>query len=248
MGDFSKITAIILAGGKGTRMQSSLPKVLHKIAEKPLIIHTLEKLSKLQIEEIIVVVGHKRDEIKKVVGSSLKYAHQVKQLGTGHAVIQALPFLPSETNTVLVLNGDDSAFYKHDTLSEIIQKHLESHSKMTILTTIKEGTDVSGRVIRNHFGKIEGIKANSMFSEKELEKNNELVCGLYLFERTWLEEKLPKVEISPKGEYNITGLIEVAIRESVLQDLRLDDPGEWQSINTQRELQTAKLLWKQIKG
>lgn len=245
---FPNIAAIILAGGKGTRMESELPKVLHTIANKPIIQHTLNILNQIGLGETFIVTGYKESQVKTALGEFLKYVPQKEQLGTGHATLQALPFVSQEINTILVLNGDDSAFYHPQTIVSIIKKHLKSKAKMSILTAIKEEVDVSGRVIRDSNGKILGIKANSKMTEEELQNNHELVCGLYFFDKKWLEENLPKVEISPKGEYNITGLIEFAIQEAVLQDIRLKNIDEWQSINTQAELEKARQLWKQLKG
>lgn len=245
---FSHIIAIILAGGKGTRMESDLPKVLHTINNKPLVQHTIEKLLLAGLKEIIVVVGYKENKIREALGDSVSFVSQKEPLGTGHAVLQVLPLLPPETTTIVVLNGDDSAFYKPETLKQVINEHLKSKAMMTILTTEQKDAEVSGRVMRDKNNKIAGIKANSKMSAEELRNNNELVCGLYLFNRKWLEKNLPKVEISPKGEYNITGLIEVAIQEKALQDIKLTDPDEWKSVNTQKELQKAQLLWKQLYG
>lgn len=244
--DFHYIAAIVLAAGKGTRMNSELPKVLHTIEDKPIVQYTLNTLDKLGLGTTLVVVGYKEEQVRQSLGETHNYISQKEQLGTGHAVLQALPNLPDEINTVLVLNGDDSAFYKAETLAHLINQHLESGTSMTILTTIRKDAAISGRVIRNAQGQVTGIKANSKMSEEELKKNNELICGLYLFKRQWLEENLPKVEISPKGEYNITGLIDTAIQQSSLQTLELSDPCEWQSINTQEELEKARKLWKSL--
>lgn len=243
---FNNISAIVLAAGKGTRMNSDLPKVLNTISGKPILELSLEKLSLLNLGQVLIVVGYGADDVIKAIGSQWSYINQGELLGTGHAVRQALPSLSPECKTVLVVNGDDSAFYQPDTLANIINQHLISKAKMTILTSIQEENDVLGRVIRNKQGKIIDIKHNNLMTEEELKNNNELVCGLYLFDRQWLEEELPKVEKSKYGEYNITGLIFVALSQSSLNDIMLPNPNEWRSVNTQKELENARVLWDKL--
>lgn len=244
--EYPQIAAIILAAGQGTRMKSEIPKVLHTIGGKPIVWHTLTMLNQLNIDNILIVIGYKEDQVKAQLGPSHNYISQKEQLGTGHAVSQSLPHLPPNISTIIVLNGDDSAFYQPNTVANFIDQHLKANAKMTIVTTIQKDVEISGRVIRNKDGDITGIKANSQMSEEELRNNNELVCGLYLFDRQWLEKYLPKVEISRSGEYNITGLIGIAIQQSSLQALKLPDSAQWQSINTQRELEKARRLWQQL--
>lgn len=246
MKDFSEITAIVLAAGKGTRMKSQLPKVLHKVDGKPILHYTLENLSKLNLGKTLTVIGYKANLVKKTIGNKSQCIIQQEQMGTGHAVSEALPYLPEKCTTVLIVNGDDSAFYKHQTLVDIINKHLQSSAKMTILTSIQEGVEVSGRVIRNKQGKMVTVKANSELTEEQLKHNHEVVCGFYLFERKWLQEELPKVEKSRSGEYNITALIYTALSTSKLQDIQLEDSNEWKSINTKNELKRARQLWRKL--
>lgn len=243
----SQITAIILAGGKGTRMQSDLPKVLHTIQRKPIILHTLHLLNKLNLKQIIIVVGYKKEEVIKKLGNSWQYVIQDQQLGTGNAVIQALPLINPTYQNVIVLNGDDSAFYQPKTLQMIINSHLEKKVSMTIVTSNQKNVDISGRVIRDDYGKFIGIKANRELTESELKKNNELVCGLFLFNRKWLKNELPKIKKAINNEYPLTSLIGTAFKQKSLQDITLEDPNEWKSINTQRELQKARRVWRLTK-
>lgn len=244
--NYSKVAAVIIAAGKGTRMKSDIPKILHTIDSKPIAQHTLEKLNRLNLGEILVVIGYKEKLVRDTLGHTHHYVVQTEQLGTGHAVLQSLPFLPQEINTVVVLNGDDSAFYKTATLAKILGQHFKAAVKMTILTTIREGTEIAGRVMRDTQGKVLGIKPKSQMTEEDYRTNHEIVCGLYIFDHDWLCKYLPKVELDKKGEYNVTGLIDPAIKQSSLQALSLTDTTEWQSINTQKELKAARKLWKQL--
>ena len=102
----SKTGAIILAAGKGTRMKSDLPKVLHKVAGKSMVRQVASACQRAQIDELLFVVGHKAEEVKNALGTQFFYALQEPQLGTGHAVMVALPILPDDIDTVFVLCGD----------------------------------------------------------------------------------------------------------------------------------------------
>lgn len=98
-----EVTAVVLAAGKGTRMRSSLPKVLHHLAGKPLGSYVIEAARKVEIEKVVVVVGYKAAQVKEVLGKDLIYVEQQEQLGTGHALQEAIPYLPAGTKTLLVL-------------------------------------------------------------------------------------------------------------------------------------------------
>ncbi|MBI4037388.1 NTP transferase domain-containing protein [Candidatus Daviesbacteria bacterium] len=248
MNNFSKVAAVILAAGKGTRMQSNLPKVLFTVNKKPIAAYILATLQKLQLEQIKIVVGYQDDKVRQALGKNRDYINQGELLGTGHAVLQALPYISKDITTIMVLNGDDSIFYKPQTVTEIINEHSSSKKKVTILTSIQKYAEVSGRVIRDKSGKIIDIKANSIMTKEELEKNHEVVCGLYLFDRNWLEKNLPKVEKSKSGEYHITTLIYGALSQKVLQDIKLANKDEWRSINSQNELKNARKLWSKLYG
>lgn len=242
-----KIASIILAAGRGSRMSSSLPKVLQKINKKPLILHSLEKLKKLNLDKIIVVVGYGKDQVLKTIKDT-EWIEQTELLGTGYATKIALSKIPRDIRTVMVVNGDDSVFYKPQTLKKIIDKHLKSAAKMTIVTSIQDRVDISGRVIRDEKGRILQIKPNSKMSHEELQREKEVICGLYLFDRNWMEKELPRVEKGKAGEYNLTTLIDFALAQDKLLDIRLKDPNEWRSINTPRELKAARALWRNLYG
>lgn len=242
----SEVSAVVLAAGKGTRMNSNTHKVLHTINNKPLILHTLEKLESLNFKQLLTVVGHKSADIIQVLGQNRSYVHQKKLLGTGHAVTTILPYLNSKSKTVVVLTGDDSAFYKPETLKNTLKKHQDSKAKMTILTVDKKDVDVSGRVLRDSRGRITAIKPNSGFSPLELKQQNEIVCGFFVFEKDWLLKELPKIKLMQSGEYPLTGLITTALNQGCLLGVKLEDQNEWQSVNTQRELEKARKLAKLI--
>ena len=117
------LTGVILAGGKGKRMQSSLPKILHQICERPMISYSLESLRNAGIKDVISVLGFKRNIVLTRFSKNIKYAIQPKPLGTGNAVLNAFPKISKNTETLLVINGDDSAFYTPKTIKNVIELH-----------------------------------------------------------------------------------------------------------------------------
>lgn len=235
---FNKVIAIVLAAGKGTRMESQKPKVLFTINRQPILSLTLKILKQLNLDKILVVIGYKSNLVRKTLGDSWDFVEQTELLGTGHAVLVALPFLPNSCQTVMVVNGDDSCFYKTQTLTKIIQNHLKSAAKMTIVATVSRNAAISGRVVRNEEGKMTGIKPG--------QEGSEVVCGLYLFDRNWLETNLPKIEKAKSGEILLTRLIWRALEEGSLNEVKLTDPNQWRSINTQKELMSARRLWQKL--
>ena len=244
MNKFTSIAVIILAAGRGTRMYSTLPKVLFTINKKPILAISLEKLDKLRLGQNLIVVGYRKELVQRKIriktGKRYQYIDQKELLGTGHAVLQALPHLSPQIQTVMVINGDDSAFYKTKTLKDIINQHINSKAKMTIVTANLKRADVYGRVVRDDTGRITNIKPDR--------DGSEIVCGLYLFDRLWLEEYLPKLEKSDSGEYLLPRLIFTALENGALNSVKLADPKEWRSIDTPKELIDARKLWGDLYG
>ena len=182
--------AVLLAGGKGTRMKSDLPKVLHKIGNKEMIFYSIGNLKKAGFEKIVLLVGFMADEIKKVVGNTIDYAYQPEPLGTGDAAFHAVSSLGENVANVLIVNGDDSAFYNPDSLSRIYQQHLKQRAAVTFAVTELENPTGMGRVVRENEGKVKKIVEEKEADEKE-RQIREINIGLYVFECAWLKENAP---------------------------------------------------------
>lgn len=239
-------TIIVLAAGKGTRMSSLKPKVLHTINRKPLINHSMKKLTQLKPKELITVVGHKKEQIIKCLGNDKDYAYQYEQLGTGHAVEMGLSKSRYATSTIIVVNSDDSALYSLQTLQKVIDTHRLSKKNMTILTCKQTSAEIAGRLVRDEKGEYSGIKLVVDMTLEEMKYKSEIVCGFYIFDRSWLEERLPSIKKGPKGEYNLTDLINAAISEETLGGVILSNKYEWVGINTKKELQRARYYWRRL--
>ena len=242
------ITVIVLAAGKGTRLAggapSPKPKVLYEIGGKPIIIHTLEKLVILGVDEIIIVVGHKAEEVKKVVGEGFIFAHQKKRLGTGNAAKIGLSYVSKETENIMVLNGDDSAFYKLETIKKVVETHLRQQNSITFVTLTQGDPTGLGRILRKK-GKVIGI-VEEKAATTDQKRIREVNDGLYLFRRDWLEKYLPIIKKSAVGEYYLVDLIGLAVSQGEkVEAFKLSDPTEWKGINTTEELADADVIMKQ---
>ena len=142
-----KLKTLILAAGKGTRMKSDMPKVIHKVNGIPMITKIIDTLSGLNPEENILILGHKKEEVLKVVGENCDYVLQTEQLGTGHAVIQAKEKLKGYDGDVMILCGD-TPLLRESTLKSLYDYHKESGAVTTILTSIYENPFGYGRIVK----------------------------------------------------------------------------------------------------
>ncbi|OGY21657.1 MAG: hypothetical protein A2126_01920 [Candidatus Woykebacteria bacterium GWB1_45_5] len=240
--------AIVLAAGKGTRLAggtpSPKPKVLYELAGRPMIAYTLSLLKKVGAEEIVVVVGYKAAEVKKVAGEGYKFATQSKQLGTGHAVSVGLSQVTSSAGNILVVNGDDSAFYNPETIQKVLNKHVGKGGVVTFVSLDVEDPTGLGRVIREEERVIGIIEEKIASSEQK--KIKEVNDGVYVFRRSWLGENLPKIKKSPVGEYYLVDLVSLAVLQGEeVGVFKLLNTDEWRGVNTKEELIAADRLMRE---
>ena len=149
-----KVYAIVLAAGKGTRMKSDKPKVVHEVLYKPMINHVVDELKALGVDETIVIVGHEADQVKAIV-DDVTFVDQTEQLGTGHAVLQAKDILANRDGMTLVLCGD-APLIRKETLKEFIAYHQEHHNQATIMSADCDPSTHYGRIIKEN-GQVTGI-------------------------------------------------------------------------------------------
>lgn len=202
---YSNIKAVVLAAGKGTRLQSescNLPKVMRQAKGRPLLAYVLDSLSFLPRENIILVVGYRKEDVLAVY-SDYPSAEQVEQLGTGHAVLCAAPLLEGFDGHVLVCCGD-TPLLKRETLETLARTHLEEGNACTVLTAELEDGGNYGRIIRKDDGAFSAIvEAKDCTPEQQAVK---LVnVGTYLFRCTDLLAALGKLgRNNAQGEYYLT--------------------------------------------
>jgi bifunctional UDP-N-acetylglucosamine pyrophosphorylase / glucosamine-1-phosphate N-acetyltransferase len=204
--------AVILAAGQGTRMKSSLYKVLHPVCGKPMVQHVLDQVSKLDLAKIVTIVGHGAEKVKSELGDTSEYALQSEQLGTAHAVMQASSFLENEKGTTIVICGD-TPLITSETMSFLLTHHQETNAKATILTAKAEDPTGYGRIVRNQEGTVEKIVEHK--DATELERNiTEINTGTYCFDNQELFKALSNVSNdNVQGEYYLPDVIEILQKE-----------------------------------
>ncbi|MBM6689717.1 bifunctional UDP-N-acetylglucosamine diphosphorylase/glucosamine-1-phosphate N-acetyltransferase GlmU [Fusobacterium mortiferum] len=237
-----KLKTLILAAGKGTRMKSDMPKVIHKVNGVPMITKIIDTLSGLNPEENILILGHKREEVLKVVGENCDYVLQTEQLGTGHAVIQAKEKLEGYDGDVMILCGD-TPLLRESTLKSLYDYHKESGAVTTILTSIYENPFGYGRIVKED-GLVKAIVEEKEASE-EIKKIKEVNAGVYCFNSKELFKALDKIDNNnEKGEYYLTDVIGIQVSENKkVQSFILEDKMEILGVNSKVELtQAGKVL------
>ena len=202
------VITIIMAAGKGTRMKSNKSKLVHKIYGKELVKRVAELAYKIGSDDVVAVVGHMREQVQEVLGDSVKYAYQDELLGTGHAVMQAAPFLEGKKGKVVVLYGD-VPIIRPETLKKLIEKSVTSKEYATLLTAIYENPTGYGRIIRDEGGSVEEIVEEKDANSYQ-KKIKEINSGIYCFD---IEELLKALKfIKPnnaQGEYYLTDVIKI---------------------------------------
>ena len=230
------LKVVILAAGKGTRMKSAMPKVLHRVAEKPMVEHVVDAASSLGAEKTVLVIGHGADQVRATVTRDVEYVEQTEQLGTGHAVQQALPLLNPE-DTVLIAYGD-VPLTKPETFKKLIDDVTDSN--IALLTVIMEDPTGYGRIIRDTAGKVQGIVEQKDASPEQLE-----VCegntGILAARASALNELLSGLDNNnAQQEYYLTDIFEMAVKQGM--SITTHQPAqEWETAGVNSRLQLAEL-------
>lgn len=241
-----KLAVVVMAGGKGTRMKSDLPKVLHKVGERPMVLRNIEKLKSIGLKDIFVVIGHQAEEVKKKISEqfTVTFCLQDQPLGTNHALETALKDITLSFSHIFVINGDDASLYSDETLIDFIQSHINSKAMVSMMTLMVSEENQLGRIIRDDQGNFEKILESFEYKDSGL-KSNEINCGVYIFETGWVKNTISEVKLNKKGEYPITDLLNIAYDQNKKINLYvLKDGREWAGVNTPEELVYANNLLK----
>ncbi len=205
-----EIEAVVLAAGKGKRMVSALPKVLHPICGRPIISYVLETLSAVGMASPVIVVGHGADRVRATLGEGVRYAVQEEQLGTGHAVAQALPLLEGYAGTVLIVYGD-VPLLRPATVETLVAHHRAQGAAATILTDLRDDPAGYGRVLRDARGNVSRIVEEPDATPEEREVR-EVNAGMYAIECGALREAVAAIQPgNAQGEYYLTDAIGVLL-------------------------------------
>lgn len=229
--------AIIMAAGKGTRMKSKSSKLVHKIYGKEIIARAVENVSKAGIEEIIAIVGYKKEEIQKVLKDRVKYVVQEEQLGTGHAVMQATKMLQGRTGKVLVLNGDHPIM-RPETLRHLVEISYEREESATILTMVHKDIIPYGKIIHDEEGRVKEIIEHKDCNEEQAQIR-EVNLGMYCFDIVELLEALKLLKNdNVQKEYYLTDVIKLMYNKGLKTgSIVVSDNAEVLGVNDRMDLQ-----------
>lgn len=247
--NFDNVGVIILAAGKGTRMKSDTAKVLHRVAQKTMIAHVVERALEIAPDHVHIVIGHQAERVRDEVNRyGVYFAYQKQLLGTGDAVKTAIPDLDPGIRDVLVLCGD-VPLIKGKTLQELVRTHQKSKSGITVLATEVDDPKGYGRIVlddHNHLLRIrEEVDAGP--DEKQIKTIN---TGIYCFNKDLLCDALNA--ISPEnsqGEYYLTDVVEIAQKKGQkITVVTTQDSNQVMGVNTLEELGRAEHLMQGLGG
>ena len=204
----SSLVAVILAAGKGTRMRSKLPKVLHKVGGKAMLQHVIDASTAAGADDKVVIIGHGAELVEEMVAGQAKTALQAEQLGTGHAVLQTKEALSGFTGTAMILCGD-TPLLDGEELKKFYEAHKASGASATVMTAIMDNPTGYGRIIRDNNGDVCGIVEQKDATEEQ-KAVKEINTGIYCIECPLMFEVLETITPNnAQGEYYLTDIVEV---------------------------------------
>lgn len=246
------LTTIILAAGKGTRMQSAKPKVLQTLADKPLLSHVLDTCQSVSVDKTIVVYGFGGDQVQQAMTDyELTWVEQTEQLGTGHAVKVTLPELPAEGKS-LILYGD-VPLVSGKTLMRLKEANVEGVSMLTLTVDNPFGL---GRIKRDDQGYIIAI-VEQKDANKEEQAIKEINSGIYCVDNALLHKYLPKLSNdNAQQEYYLTDIVKMAVADGIaINAIEPDNEFEIEGVNNRQQLASLERKWQaklvedlQVKG
>ena len=244
----SDLATVILAAGKGTRMKSTLPKVLHRVGGKSMLQHVLDAAKQAGASRNIVVVGFGAEQVKEAMGDQAEFVVQQEQLGTGHAVKQTAPLLAKDTGTVMVLCGD-TPLLTGALLKKLYDAHKEAGAKATVLTAIMPDAAGYGRIIRTATGTVLKIVEQKDATEEE-RQIQEVNSGIYCFEANELFAALEKVGCdNAQGEYYLPDVLDILRRQGKkIWAVAADDYESTLGINSRVQLSGAEKILRRRKN
>ncbi len=235
-----RLTVVVLAAGIGTRMRSTVPKVLHLLAGKPLIRHVLDTVAPLYPEKTILVLGHQADRVRSVVqGYGVEVVYQAEQRGTGHAVRQAVDAIASAQGPVMVLCADTPLLVP-ETLRSLVDEHSRSAAAVTVMTALPDDPTGYGRIVRGRPGILRIVEEKDATAAQK--KIREVNTGIYCFEKKFLLSTLGGIKNrNAQGEYYLPDTIALARKgKRKVAAVLCQDPDEAMGINSRFDLSQAE--------
>ncbi|MCF7832750.1 MAG: NTP transferase domain-containing protein [Candidatus Marinimicrobia bacterium] len=235
------LATVILAAGKGTRMKSDLPKVLHKVLGKTMVARVVAEAEEAGSSRTVVVIGHKKELVEQELeGKKVIFTVQAEQLGTGHAVMMAEPALKDFSGDVLILAGD-VPLLTTKTLRKLVKTHRKQEADATVLSAIFDDPHGYGRIIRTPEGNY-SHSVEEKDADDEIRKIKEINSGIYLFKSELLFHYLRFIGTdNVQGEYYLTDVLPMMRKDNLKIALQVaDDPDEIQGVNTVDQLREAE--------
>lgn len=243
------LITIILAAGKGTRMKSDIPKVIHKTNGTPMISKIINQVKKLNPQNNIIVTGHGKEMVQKTLtdDDSLIFVEQKEQLGTGHAVIEAMKSINDYNTNIMILCGD-TPLLRTKTLENLYKLHQSSGASTTVLTSIYENPTGYGRIVKENNNIVAIIEEKE--ANEEIKKIKEVNAGVYCFNGQDLAKALEKIDNNnEKKEYYLTDVIGIEVKENKLvKSYILEDNQEILGVNSKIELALASKILRERKN
>ncbi len=235
------VAVVILAAGQGKRMNSDLPKVLHPIAGRPLVLHVIDAVKSLSPGRVVVVTGYRAESVEAAChDAGVEFVRQNQQLGTGHAVMQTAPGLESWPGSVLVLNGDVPGLTP-ETIRRFLDYHRDSQGAATVLTADLADPTGYGRIVRDASGALERIVEHRDATPDQL-AIHEINSGLFCFEAPELFGALRRVTRgNSQNEYYLTDVIGLLRAEGrPVAAWKVEDAREVAGVNNAEELEAVR--------
>jgi bifunctional UDP-N-acetylglucosamine pyrophosphorylase/glucosamine-1-phosphate N-acetyltransferase len=234
------LRTLILAAGRGTRMKSSLPKILHPLCGRPMVLWAIDIARGVSAERPVLVIGHGAEAVRAAAGRQAEFVLQPELLGTADAVRRAESVLLGKADHIVVFYGD-MPLWRPETLQKLAEAGSRAAGPLVMLTGIGQEARFFGRVIRDGAGNVAEIVEDAHLTPEQ-KCVKEINLGAYCFRAGWLWEKLAQVSPSPKGEYYLTDLVAIAAREGGVTAIPVDDEEEWIGINTRVHLAEAETV------
>lgn len=237
------VAVILLAAGKGTRMNSKYQKILHEVGGKPMVQHVFETAVAISDIKPTMVVSYDEKGVQKLLGDRAVYVEQIEKLGTGHATMVAKPSVESQTSQVIVMYGD-MPLLRPETLKVLIRKQVETNAALSMLTVMGTAESSFGRVVRDESGGaveiVEVAEAKRRPNPAQWLNVLELNVGVYCFNADFLWQnidKLPQRKARNGVEYYLTDMIETAVQQNKrVEVVTIEDADECLGAGTRTEL------------
>ncbi len=240
--NLSNVGVVIMAAGMGKRLGcTDVPKVMMEIGGQPIVSYVVETLERLGFtaEQIVLVVGFHKEQVQEYFKDRVTYAVQEEQKGTAHAAMTGMQVLPDHITQVLVMGGDDGAFYRDESILDFVTQHVENNMTLSLLTAEIKKPAGFGRVVRHDNGDIEVIEKE--YTTDEQKEIKEVSTGTFCFDREWFQTMYPDMPPLRKlGEYGLPTALAVARdTQQPHQVVLLKDSSEWFGVNTKEQLERA---------